>query len=195
MSAEILTTIPKSGEYQEKHFGENFNSQLWIKFIDNEDLEWVGCFPKQYDTFVKVLTNATNESALIISGGQGFLLDISKKEILYIIDDMPLIESAILTANPEYFLVGACYCIYILNKNGLIKVYDPNFRVDGIHFTEQKEDKAIGYIYLPHSVNQQDIFLGFEFDLFTNELNIDAKIKVRQIEPLKFVNITKTEEK
>ena len=188
MSAEILTQIPKSGDYPEKHFGENFNSQLWVKFVDNDDIEWVGCFPRQYENFDKVETNLTNETAFIIAGGKGFLVDIQKRELCYELDEIPVIESLIVTTNPEYYLVGACYYIYIFDSRQLLKCYEPNFIVDGIYLTEQLGHKAIGHLYSYQF--SQDYNVGFEFDILTNELTINKKVKYRQLKNFQFEAIT-----
>jgi hypothetical protein len=195
MSAEILNQTPTSGDFPEKHFGHTFNSRLWVKFMDNNFQEWVGCFPRPYQTFDKVLTDNANETAFIVAGGKGYLIDISTKELVNEIEDIPVLESVIHTTNPEYFLVGACYCIYIIDNRKLIKRYDPVFTVDGIYFTEQKDQKAIGHLYSYQF--QQDLNVGFSFDLLTNEMVIDQNVKIRQLGPFEYVKVTekKTEEK
>lgn len=193
MSAEILYQTPTSGDYPEKHFGQTFNFRLWVKFTDNNLQEWVGCFSRLYQTFDKVLTDNANETAFIVAGGQGYLIDISTGELLHEMDDMPVLESVIHTTNPEYFLVGACYCIYIFDSRKLIKRYDPDFTVDGIYFTEQKNQKAIGHLYSYEY--QQDLNVGFSFDLVTNEMTINKNVKFRQLGPFEFVTATEKEVK
>jgi hypothetical protein len=193
MSAEILNQTPTSGDYPEKHFGQTFNSRLWVKFMDNNFQEWVGCFPRPYQTFDKVLTDNANETAFIVAGGQGYLIDISTRELLHQMDDIPVLESVIHTTNPEYFLVGACYCIYIFDNRKLIKRYDPEFTVDGIYFTEQKGQIAIGNLYSYEY--QQDLNVGFTFDLVTNEMSIDKNVEIRQLGPFEFVTVTEKEVK
>ncbi len=128
-----------------------------------------------------------------MAGGQGYLIDISTRELLHEMDDIPVLESVIHTTNPEYFLVGACYCIYIFDNRKLIKRYDPDFTVDGIYFTEQKDQKAIGHLYSYQF--QQDLNVGFEFDLITIEMTIDKNVKVRQLGPFEFVTVTEKEVK
>ena len=60
------------------------------------------------------MTDANNETAFIVAGGQGYLIDISKREL--ICETKDTIESSIATINPDYFLLGACCTIYVLNK-------------------------------------------------------------------------------
>jgi hypothetical protein len=188
MSAEILNNTPLSGEFPERHFGENYNSGLWIRFTDNNYEDWVGCFSRPYQTFDKVLTNSTNETAFVVAGEQGYLIDISSKELLHAMENIHVLESVIHTINPEYFLIGASYCIYIFDSKGLVKRYEPEFTVDGIYFTEQIGQKAIGHLYSYQF--QTDLNVGFEFDLNTNELIIDKNVKIRQLGPFEFITVT-----
>lgn len=193
MSVEILTQTPISGAYSEKYFGQTFNSSLWIKFTDNNFQEWAGCFNRPYETFDKVITDNANETAFVIAGGKGYLIDISSRELLHETGDIPALESLIHTTNPEYFLVGACYCIYIFNNRKLIKHYEPDFKVDGIYFTEQKNQKVMGHLYSYQ--HQLDFNVGFTFDLVTNEMAIDKNVKIRQLGPFEFVTVTEKEVK
>ncbi|MBS3913365.1 MAG: hypothetical protein KG003_02610 [Bacteroidetes bacterium] len=198
MSAVILNQKPTSGDYPEKHFGQTYNSRLWVKFSGNNLQEWVGCFPRTNQTIDKVLLDKVlidnaNETAIVVAGGQVYLIDISNRELLYETDNMPIVESVIHTTNPEYFLVGACYRIYLFDSRKLIKRFDPDFSLDGIYFTEQKGQKAIGHL---HSYDyQQDLNFGFTFDLLTNEMIIDRNVKIRQIGPFEFISATEKEKK
>jgi hypothetical protein len=159
--------------------------------MDNNFQEWVGCFPRPYQTLDKVLIDNANETAFIVAGGQDYLIDVTTKELLHELNDIPVLESVIHTTNPEYFLIGACYCIYIFDNRKLIKRYDPDFTVDGIYFTEQKDQKAIGHLYSYQF--QQDLNVGFSFDLVTNEMKIDKNVKFRQLGPFEFVTVTEKE--
>jgi hypothetical protein len=191
MSAEILKQTPQSGDFPEKHFGETFNTVLWIKFVDNDFQEWVGCFSRPYEAIDKVLTDNANETAFVVAGGQGYLIDILSRELLHKTDEIPALESIIHTTNPEYFLIGACYCIYIFDNRKFIECYNPKFMVDGIYFTEQRGVKAIGHLYSYQF--QEDLNVGFEFDLTTNEMTINKNVKIRQLGPFEFVTVTEKE--
>jgi hypothetical protein len=172
MSAEILPYKPLPGKFQEKHYGSVFNSQFRVKFTDNNFKEWVGCFPKPYLALDKVLTNSTNETAFVVAGGQGYFIDISNRELIQEIENIPILESLIHTNSPEYFLVSACYCIYIFDSKKLIQRYKPDFTVDGIYFTGQKGQKVFGHIN--SCENPLDLNIGFEFDLKTKEISIKS---------------------
>lgn len=177
MSASILEFTPQSGDYPEKHFGQTFNSRLWIKFTDNNQQEWVGCFSKQYPTADKVVTSADNETAFVLAGGRGYLIDIKTRELLHSLEDLPTIESLIHTTEPEYFILGACYLVYIFDTRNFIKEIDPVLTVDGIYFTDQQGKKAIGHLYSYEY--DQNYNVGFEFDLENETWTIDPNKKVK----------------
>lgn len=173
MTAEILNITPASGQYPERHFGTNFNSALWVKFTDKQFQEWVGCFSKTYDNALNdVLTNEVNSTSFIVAGGLGYLIDINSKELITELDKQPLIESAIQTTNPDYFIAGTFYSIYLLNKTGLIKEVRPDKIIDGIYFKGQIENKAVGE--LATAENQYENNVEFEFDLTTFELHLKS---------------------
>ncbi len=177
MSVEILKNIPVSGEAEEKHFGEHSSkSTLWVEFIDNESQKWFGCFPCHYPKMLnKVLVDSENETAFVFSGGIGYLININKKTLLTETDSPPLVESAIITSNPQYYLVGTFSSFLIFDQKELIKEVLPYMFVDGIYLKSQIGKKAIGN--LDSADNQYEKKLDFELDLNTFELTIDGKLE------------------
>ncbi len=172
MSAEILKIIPTSGEFTESHFGESFNSQLWVKFTDNNFEEWAGCFSMESLSGLSfTLINKENTKSLIVAGGKGYLIDLDEKKLIIALDGNPLIDSAIRTSNPDYFVLGTFYSIYVLNDTGVLKEIRPDTIIDGIYFKKQTGNKAIGE--LASSENQYKNNVDFEFDLTTFELKIN----------------------
>ncbi len=179
MKANILDTIPTSGTFPEKHFGDNFNYRLWVKF-DNAIEEWVGCFSRPNNVGLDmVLIDKENSIAFVVAGGQGYLVDLVNKALLVELEEQPLIESAIRTTKPNYFIAGTFYSIYILNDKQLVKEVRPDLIIDGIYFNEQQGNKALGKIATAE--NQYERQLDFVFDLETFELelgfNYDRKEK------------------
>jgi len=175
MSAEILKITPPSGEFPKIHFGEHFVNPLWIRFVDNDLDNWMGCFSSDYPNVLnKVLVDCTNESAFVVSGGVGYLVDIKNRILKHKTDDQPLIESAISTSNPNYFLAGTFYSIYLFDKEKLIKVVKPDMIVDGIYLKNQTGKKAIGD--LATAQDQYNFNTYFEFDLDTFELTMNQKV-------------------
>jgi len=179
MSGKILNNIPVSGENPEFHFGDHFRYRLWVEFISNDFEKWIGCFSKEYSKgFDKVLIGKNNQTAFVIASGQGYLIDIQNHKLKFKTEEYPLIESAILTNNPNYFIAGTFQSVYVFDTEKLINETIPKFMVDGIYFKSQKENNAIGN--LATAENQYDFNMGFKFDLETFEINLDQKVVRKQ---------------
>jgi len=160
-----------SGQFPEQHFGSHFNSRLWVKFVDNEFGEWIGCFSKSSEHgLCAALINQDNSKGFVVAGGQGYLIDIHKKILLLELDDQPLIESVIATTKPDYFLAGTFCSIYVLDDSGLLKEIRPDMIIDGIYFKGQKNNSAIGDLATVE--NQYSENIDFEFDLSTFQLRL-----------------------
>lgn len=172
MSVEILKTIPISGSYPEKHFGDSFKRSLWIKFITKDYTEWVGCFEKGQSNFDKVVVNTAETYALVISGGQGYFIDIYTRNEKLIIDDYPQIDSAIHYIKTDEFLFSTFLTISIIDKDLNKFEIEPNFGVDGIYLSEEQDNKIIGQLY--SYTFSTDYNVGFEIDMITRELKRDT---------------------
>ena len=175
MTARILTNTPTSGESPEFYFGEHFRQTLWVEFVDNEYEKWIGCFQCDYPKLLnEVLVDNENKSAFVVSGGIGYLIDIENRKLKYKTEENPLIESVILTTNPDYFIAGTFYCVYIFDNEKLIKDISADELVDGIYFKRQVDRKAVGD--LASIENQFEFNLDFELDLDTFELTVDRSV-------------------
>ena len=175
MSARILTNTPTSGESPEFYFGEQFRQTLWVEFVDNEYEKWIGCFQCDYPKLLnEVLVDKENKSAFVVSGGIGYLIDIENRKLKYKTEDNPLIESVILKTNPDYFIAGTFYCVYVFDNEKLIKDLSADELVDGIYFKHQVDRKAVGD--LASIENQFEFNLDFELDLDTFELTVDRSM-------------------
>lgn len=175
MSAEILTITPTSGYAPEIHFGEHFRHSLWIEFVNNDSEKWLGCFSSDYRSDLnKVLVDKENKSAFVVSGGIGYLVDIDNRIIKHKTEDHPLIESLIQTNDPDYFIAGTFYSIYVFDKDKLIQEITPKMTIHGIYFKSQIGRKAIGD--LASAETHYEYNLDFEFDLDTFELTLNQKV-------------------
>jgi hypothetical protein len=180
MSVKILNNVPTSGELEEIHFGEHFTHRLWVEFETNDYENWVGCFPMEHmNGFKTVLVNQTNKVGFIVAGGIGYLIDIKEKKLILKTDEHPLIESVILTQDPDYFIAGTFYSIYVIDNEKMVRQISPDFIIDGIYFKKQKNGKAIGE--LATAENQYDFNIAFEFDLKTFELTFNQKVTRKKI--------------
>lgn len=188
MSVKILNNVPASGELEEIHFGEHFTHGLWVEFETNDFEKWVGCFPMEYiNGFKTALANQTNKVGFIVAGGLGYLIDIKEKKLILKTDEHPLIESAILTQNPDYFIAGTFYSVYVIDNEKIVREISPDFIIDSIYFKKQQKGKAIGE--LATAENQYDFNMDFEFDLKTFELTLNQKVTRKRFGPFETVRI------
>ena len=193
MSGEILETTPLSGEYPEFHFGEHFAHKLWVQFEDKNFQKWNGCFPSESQQALnKILVNKSNDTAFVISGGAGFLIDINKKSLLFQTKEHTLIESAILTENPNYFIAGTFYSIYVFDNETLVKEIRPEIIVDGIYLKCQKDKMAIGE--LATAENQYKENLNFTLDLETFELALNKKVRRKSFRFFEWIKVVDKKE-
>lgn len=188
MSVKVLNNVPASGELEEIHFGEHFTHGLWVEFETNEFEKWVGCFPMENINGCKTgLANRTNRVGFIVAGGLGYLVDIEEKKLILQTNEYPLIESAILTESPDYFIAGTFYSVCVIDNEKIIREVLPDFIIDGIYFSKQVDGKAIGE--LATAENQYDFNMGFEFDLKTFELTLNQKVTRKRFGPFESVRI------
>lgn len=176
MSAQILATLPESGKYQEISYGEKFTATCHILFNTNNDLEWLGHFAKNSDIgFSGVVTNADNNLALVVAGGQGYLINIESKELLPQLHNYSNLDSLLKTNNPDFFLVGAGNEILVFDFAGNLNVIVPDFLTDGIYFKEQQGNYASGMLDAP--MNQYKAPYTFKMDLTTFGITIKSTHK------------------
>jgi hypothetical protein len=185
MSGRILDEAPIAGQYPEVHFGQGFIYARWIEFEDGNYEKWVGCFscPCE-DGFDQIIFDDQNQFAFVIAGGQGYLLDVASRELLYQTNEYPLIESVLYTRNPAYFLAGASYCIYVFNHQGLLKEIRPDNFIDGIQLQRQESNKVIGVI---DAYMYDDCKVRFELDLENLTIQLLEDIKTYSIGPFAII--------
>ncbi len=185
MRVKILDKIPIAGQCPEVHFGQEFICARWIEFEDENYEKWVGCFSCPCDNGPdQVILDDQNQFALVIAGGQGYLLNIALRELLFQTEAYPLIESALYTRNPAYFLAGASYCIYVFDQQGLLKEIRPDNFIDGIQLHKQEGSKAIGVI---NSYKYDDCEVRFELDLESLTVQLLEDIQTNSFGPFSII--------
>ena len=118
------------------------------------------------------MTNTANNVALVVAGGQGYLINTESKVLLPQLYNFSNLESLLKTNNPDFFLVGACYKILVFDFEGNLNVVEPDFPIDGIYFKEQQGNYALGMLDAP--MNQYKAPYTFKMDLTTFEIIIKS---------------------
>ena len=79
MVIEVLSSPPVSGTMRERHYDVSARANTWVRFQTN-DGEWVGVFGSaelaHFSTVVPFPDDG-GRTALVISGGQGYVVDAS----------------------------------------------------------------------------------------------------------------------
>lgn len=179
MYAKILTNIPASGDTPEIHFGDHFQYPLWIEFMDHNNEKWYGCFSSDYPvddphTFNKVLLDPLKQTAFVVVGGFGYLVDLNNRQIKLKYEEHPLITCIFQSHNPDYFITANSLCINIFNSEEWIKRVIPNLLTNNIFFTDQISTKILGNLTAPEI--DHDTPLDFELDLITFEFKTNSPI-------------------
>ena len=75
MADRLLTAIPPSGRYRERHFGVSARSNAWVLFEPPDDDPWVGVFGDSglATYFDLVAFPHQPDLVLVIAGGQGYI--------------------------------------------------------------------------------------------------------------------------
>ncbi|MDJ0830189.1 MAG: hypothetical protein QNI92_10080 [Desulfobacterales bacterium] len=129
MEAEILTRPPLSGDYEEHYYAESGNT-LWVKFLDEEYIEWCGVFSLGWKSHSSVVKIPNEPVFLVIAGGQGYFVNANTRELISETkwDD---IESIIYNEEADVFVITDGLRLGTLKENDLTWVSD-RISLDGI---------------------------------------------------------------
>ena len=167
MNGKILNKIPISGTNIEKHFGEIASTNLWIEFENDNYEKWYASFAKEYDKgFNTLIIDNINNTAFISAGAQGYLIDLSTKELLLQTEKYQSILSAIYSEKYNLIIFSSFWKIYIFNGRYLIKEIKP-VDVDGIYFTDCSDNIAFGHV---EEILARHPNIVFELNLLNFEL-------------------------
>ena len=135
MEAEILKIPPLSGDFEEHDFSSSGNT-LWIKFFDEEYLEWVGVFSQsEWGSLNTVLRVPNIKLFLVIAGGQGYFVDPNKREIVST-TKWDSIENIVFNEKTGCFVATDGLCIGLF-KGAELYWSGERVSADGISFTGQ----------------------------------------------------------
>jgi hypothetical protein len=166
MDAEILTQPPISGEYEEHNFMVSGNP-LWVKFMDDECLEWVGIFEKsEWKSTNSVIELPNQKNYLVIAGGQGYYVNPNSRKIVNKTkwDD---IESIIYNEESNSLIATDGLRLAIFKGNEMVWSSD-RISVDGINFKDQNGSLVRGAL---NDLTSE--WCDFTFNVETRELNAD----------------------
>lgn len=134
--------IPISGDYSEYDFGSG-TARYWVKFADFNYEEWCGKFglgsrPGKR----KILGTDRDNEVFILADGQGYFVDIEKRELLGRTED-DMIEDAVAIPDTQWIAVTEGLTIQLLSKSG-VEWKSRRVSVDGIEFIEASAESIKG---------------------------------------------------
>lgn len=135
MEAELLHGPPISGKYEEHNFAESGDT-IWVKFFDEEWLEWCGVFSPGWCSGSSVHKVPGKAEFLVLAGGQGYFVDPNKRKIISKTETDNIVAVIYITES-EVFVVSDGLCVGILYGDK-IEWRTNRISVDGIKFTRSQ---------------------------------------------------------
>ena len=135
MEAELLHRPPVSGQYEEHNFSNSGNT-VWVKFFDEEWVEWCGVFSLGWCSGSSVHRVPGKSEFLVLAGGQGYFIDANKRKINSKTKSIN-IESVIYSSAISKFVASDGSSVGILNGEEIQWCTD-RILIDGITFTKSE---------------------------------------------------------
>ena len=176
MFAEFIYR-PTSGQYPEKHFGAISPNCLWVKFTDEDYIDWVGSFLQGWDGYGTFIINLDKQGKVfVVAGGQSFLIDISTRLLLNK-QEISDTKSAILNDDQTTIYFSGGYDLQFLDLDGNVSVLFDHYYFDDIKLIEIKDNKL--YAKYWHYQSDTEPF-NFEINLQTKEVKDSYYVKDKQ---------------
>lgn len=158
---------PIQGQYPEKHFGNITPNCLWVKFMDKDELEWVGSFEQSWVEQGTFIINLTSKGiAFVVSGGQTFLIDINTREQLNK-NEISDTKTAIVDEKEEKVYYSSGLDLRYIDINGSDFVLFDKYYFDDIKLNEIRNNKLYA-TYWNYQISTEPF--RFEIDLVTRNV-------------------------
>lgn len=162
MNATLLKSRPLSGEFEELIFDIK-DECICVKFEDEDYLEYCGIFGGGFGSHSGLVL--LEETAFVLSFGQGYIFDINNRSLIYKTENDALI--CLKSYEPKkYFVASNQLSIFVFSKQGLVWS-SGRVSSDGIKIEEVVNDIAYGKVY------DFTKWVDFTLDLNTFEYSCD----------------------
>jgi hypothetical protein len=143
MDAEILSTIPLSGSFDELRFDAKGDS-TWVKFLSDDGTEWCGVFGTGISGHSGVDVSAEHSLAFVVSAGYGYLVDVDRRVVSYKTKSDQIVSARFI---PRTQRVVACnYTNIFIIEDGRTIWDSGRVSWDGIEFQEVSQDRVSGRV-------------------------------------------------
>lgn len=159
MRVEFYDKIPLSGTVPERHY-DAVGDCTWVRFVLDDATEWAAVFGNG-----NVVTNRAavlfgdGRTALVIAGGQGYVIDAFTGE-LHHKTQCDYLHNAIPVPNRDFIVACDWSNLYAFSRAGQLW-RRRNFALDGIEFDSATETSLVGRAWHP------DGWRRFTLDLTT----------------------------
>jgi len=147
MKATLLRSRPISGKYHERWYDARGNCAS-VLFEDNEYQEWVGVFGKGgLVGFSVSIPFSTGSAAVVVAGGQGYVVDVNSGELKYRTTCDCLVGAS---AIPNRDLVIACDHTNLYALTSTEQIWQSErVALDGIRFEHATREQISGSVCFP----------------------------------------------
>jgi hypothetical protein len=148
--------------------GELFVSEGFVvKFYKEDGNEWIGNFPKGVTDLFAVRSFDTSQLLLIISGGDGYLIDPNKPEVLKYFDYM---VTEMLEWEEGKLILASYDSVTAIDKSGHVVWKVDLDGSDGVKDLYIDDHVLFGKAYDIYGYEREDPWVVFYVDLITQEL-------------------------
>ncbi len=145
MKVQLLQKCPISGAYHERWY-EARGDCTFVLFEDENYQEWIGIFGNgSMVEFSLAIPFSTGNAALVIAGGQGYIVDINSGELKYRTECDYLLGAI---AVPERDLVIVCDTSNLYALTGTSQIWQSNFdSYNGFKFEQATPEQLSGHVW------------------------------------------------
>ena len=141
MKAQLLKSPPISGTYDERWYDAVGNCR-WVLFEDENYEDWVGVFGQgDWTRFSTALVFSASMSALVVSCGKGYVVDVNSGELYYHTECDSLV-GAIGVPNRDLIIGCDFRYLYALTSKG--QIWSECIAFDGIQLEQATPDGLLG---------------------------------------------------
>jgi hypothetical protein len=189
MKAELLTSIPPAGVWEERRYDVSGGHNVWVLMTTKDEQQWVGVFgPGRGSPFSAALPLMVDGEVviLVIAGGQGYVVDSNGQllrrtpwDLAYAAVAAPSHDRVIIASTTEIWAAGANDDRYAtrypspwFNRDPVI--FEHRVAVDGINFDPPQAERVTGKLW------DMDGWYSFRLSLDSLALEVGEMLTTEQ---------------
>lgn len=143
MKAQPLKSAPVAGICPERWYGVNVDI-MWVLFEDENHTNWIGAFKRGcIPHFNVVLPFQTSDAFLVVANGQGYVVNVTSRELLYQVESDALVD-AVAIPDRDLIIVTDCYVSLRALTSAREIWHSDRISMDGIRFEQVTSEFLTG---------------------------------------------------